>query len=60
MGFDRAAGVPTTEVAATGQVFALLVLVCGTAQLVVGLVLVIALMRNRDSLDVDDASTLKW
>jgi NADH-quinone oxidoreductase subunit K len=43
-----------------GQVFALAVIAGAAAELAVGLGIVIALVRNRASLDVEDASLLKW
>ena len=43
-----------------GQVFALLVITVAAAEVAVGLAMVIALVRNRDSMNVDDASLLKW
>jgi NADH-quinone oxidoreductase subunit K len=43
-----------------GQIFGLMVLSVLAAQVVVGLGIVISLARNRDSIGVDDVSTLKW
>ena len=43
-----------------GQVFVLLVITVAAAEVAVGLGIVIALFRNRDSVDVDDVSLLKW
>jgi NADH-quinone oxidoreductase subunit K len=43
-----------------GHVFALIVIGVGVAQLVVALGIVVALVRNRDSMNVEDASVLKW
>ena len=42
------------------QVFALLVLIIGAAELVVGLAIVVAFVRNRKSIDMDEASLLRW
>jgi len=43
-----------------GQVFALLVIAVAAAEIAVGLAIVIALIRNRDSVNVEDASLLRW
>ena len=43
-----------------GQVFALLVVVVATAEVAVGLGIVLALFRNRESVDADEASLLRW
>lgn len=43
-----------------GQVFALFGIVVAAAEVAVGLGIVVALFRNRESVDVDDASLLKW
>ncbi|MEZ4215117.1 MAG: NADH-quinone oxidoreductase subunit NuoK [Myxococcota bacterium] len=43
-----------------GQVFALLVMTVAAAEVAVGLGMLIALVRNRDSMNVEDASLLKW
>jgi NADH-quinone oxidoreductase subunit K len=44
----------------TGQIFVLMVIVVAAAEVVVGLGIVIALFRNRESVNVEDASLLKW
>ena len=44
----------------TGQVFVLMVIVVAAAEVAVGLGIVIALFRNRESVNVDDVSLLKW
>lgn len=43
-----------------GQMFVLMVIVVAAAEVVVGLGIVISLFRNRESLNVEDASLLKW
>lgn len=43
-----------------GQVFVLIVISVAAAQVAVGLGILISVLRNRDSLDVDDMSLLKW
>ena len=54
VGFARALG--STE----GHVFVLMVIVVAAAEVAVGLGLVIALFRNRESVNVEDMSLLKW
>lgn len=43
-----------------GQVFVLFVMAVAAAEAAVGLALIITFFRNRESLDIDDANTLKW
>jgi NADH-quinone oxidoreductase subunit K len=43
-----------------GQVFVFFVMAVAAAEAAVGLALMIAFFRNRASLDIDDANTLKW
>lgn len=54
LGFARALG--STE----GHIFVLMVIVVAAAEVAVGLGLVIALFRNRESVNVEDVSLLKW
>jgi NADH-quinone oxidoreductase subunit K len=61
VGFNRvwsvtAEGVPRLD----GQVFALLIVAVAAAEVAVGLGILLALVRNRDSLNVDDVSLLRW
>jgi NADH-quinone oxidoreductase subunit K len=44
----------------TGHVFVLMVIVVAAAEVAVGLGIVISLFRNRESVNVEDASLLKW
>lgn len=44
---------------ATGQMFVFMVMTVAAAEAAVGLGIIIAIFRNRESLDVDDASLLK-
>ena len=44
----------------TGHIFALMVIVVAAAEVAVGLGIVIALFRNRESVNVEDSSLLKW
>jgi NADH-quinone oxidoreductase subunit K len=43
-----------------GHVFVLMVIVVAAAEVAVGLGIVIALFRNRESMNVEDVSLLKW
>jgi NADH-quinone oxidoreductase subunit K len=43
-----------------GHVMVLMVITVAAAEVAVGLGIVIALFRNRDTVDVDDVSLLKW
>ena len=44
----------------SGQLFVLMVIVVAAAEVAVGLGIVLSLFRNRESVNVDDASLLKW
>lgn len=43
-----------------GQIFVLMVITVAAAEVAVGLGILISLVRNRDSVNVEDASLLKW
>ena len=43
----------------TGQLFVFIVMTVAAAEAAVGLAIIIAIFRNRESLDVDEASVLK-
>lgn len=43
-----------------GHVFVLMVIVLAACEVAVGLGIVIALFRNRESVNVDDVSLLRW
>jgi NADH-quinone oxidoreductase subunit K len=45
---------------ATGHVFVLMVITVAAAEVAVGLGIVISLFRNRDSVNVEDVSLLRW
>ena len=45
---------------AQGQVFVFFVMVVAAAEAAVGLAITVALFRNRHTLGVDDADTMKW
>jgi NADH-quinone oxidoreductase subunit K len=44
----------------SGQVFALFVIAVAAAEVGVGLAIVILIYRNRQEIDVDDLSLMKW
>jgi len=44
----------------SGHVFVLMVIVVAAAEVAVGLGIVISLFRNRESVNVEDVSLLKW
>ena len=44
----------------TGQLFVFIVMTVAAAEAAVGLGIIIAIFRNRESLDVDDANVLKF
>ncbi len=44
----------------SGHVFVLMVIVVAAAEVTVGLGIVIALFRNRETVNVEDASLLRW
>ena len=61
VGFNRvwstaADGAPRLD----GQVFALIIVAVTAAQVAVGIAILISLVRNRESLNIDDASLLRW
>jgi NADH-quinone oxidoreductase subunit K len=43
-----------------GQVFAIFIIAAAAAEAVVGLGIILALARNRDTVDADDLDLLKW
>ena len=43
-----------------GQIFSVFIIVVAAAEVAVGLAIVLALYRNRDSVMVDQASEMKW
>ena len=61
VGFNRVWSV-TAEGAARldGHVFVLMVIAVAAAEVAVGLGIVLSLVRNRDSLNVDDVSLMRW
>lgn len=60
VGFNRAWAASGPPAALDGQVFVLMVITVAAAEVAVGLGIVIALVRNRDSVNVEDVSLLRW
>lgn len=46
--------------ALTGQIFAIFIMTVAAAEVAVGLSIVIAIYRNRQSIDVADINLMKW
>jgi len=44
----------------TGQIFALFVMVIAACEAAVGLAIILALFRNKDTVDVDKINIMKW
>ncbi len=60
VGFNRIHAAGADGSALDGQIFVLMVISVAAAELAVGLGMVIALVRNRDSMNIEDVSVLKW
>ncbi len=60
LGFNRMWPGTNGAVQMDGQIFVLMVIVVAAAEVAVGLGIVISLFRNRDSVDVEEVSLLKW
>lgn len=62
VGFDRmwAARAVADSVPMEGRVFAMIGIAVVAAQLAVGLAILVSLVRNRDSMDIEDARLLRW
>ena len=60
VGFNRIWAASPEGSALDGHVFVLMVVTVAAAEVAVGLGMVIALVRNRDSMNVEDMSVLKW
>ena len=58
--FNRLWPVVDGRPALDGQVFVLMVIAVAAAEVAVGLGIVISLFRNRDSVDLEEVSLLKW
>lgn len=44
----------------TGQIFALFVMVVAACEVAVGLAIILALFRNKDTVDIDKINIMKW
>ncbi len=60
VGFNRVWPGTVEAPALDGQIFVLMVITVAAAEVAVGLGIVISLFRNRDSVDLEEASLLKW
>ena len=63
VGFNRvwaSSAISSTGSALDGHIFVLMVITVAAAEVAVGLGMLIALVRNRDSVNVEDASLLRW
>jgi NAD(P)H-quinone oxidoreductase subunit 4L len=49
-----------TPLALTGQVFAIFIIVVAAAEVAVGLAIIIAIFRNRETVDASKIDLLKW
>ena len=60
VGFNRLWPGVEGRAALDGQVFVLMVIAVAAAEVAVGLGIVISMFRNRDSVDLEEVSLLKW
>ncbi len=61
VGFNRVWAVPADGAARLdGQIFVLLIIAVAAAEAAVGLGILISLVRNRDSLNIDEVNLLRW
>jgi NADH-quinone oxidoreductase subunit K len=60
VGFNRMWPGSSGEPQLDGQIFVLMVITVAAAEVAVGLGIVLSLFRNRDSVDVEEVSLLKW
>jgi NADH-quinone oxidoreductase subunit K len=60
IGFNRMWPGEPGAIALDGQVFVLMVIAVAAAEVAVGLGIVISMFRNRDSVDVEVVSLLRW
>jgi len=49
-----------TPVILTGQLFAIFVMVVAAAEVAVGIAIIFAAYRNRESIDIENFNILKW
>ncbi len=60
IGFNRAWPGSAEQPALDGQIFVLMVITVAAADVAVGLGIVISMFRNRDSVNLEEVSLLKW
>ncbi len=60
VGFNRLWPGTADAPALDGQIFVLMVITVAAAEVAVGLGIVISMFRNRDSVNLEDVSLLKW
>ena len=60
VGFNRMWPGTADAPALDGQIFVLVVITVAAAEVAVGLGILISMFRNRDSVDLEDVSLLKW
>ncbi len=60
VGFNRMWPGTADAPALDGQIFVLMVITVAAAEVAVGLGIVISMFRNRDSVNLEDVSLLKW
>ena len=60
VGFNRMWPGEPGAIALDGQVFVLMVIAVAASEVAVGLGIVISMFRNRDSVDIEDVSLLRW
>ena len=60
VGFNRMWPVDAHGPSYDGHVFVLMVITVAAAEVAVGLGIVISMFRNRDSVNIEDVSLLKW
>ncbi|MFQ5415455.1 MAG: NADH-quinone oxidoreductase subunit NuoK [Myxococcota bacterium] len=60
VGFNRLWPGFDGEHALDGQVFVLMVITVAAAEVAVGLGILLAMFRNRDSVDIEEVNLLKW
>jgi len=60
VGFNRLWPGEPGALAYDGQIFVLMVITVAAAEVAVGLGIVISMFRNRDSVNIEDVSLLRW
>jgi len=60
VGFNRIWSQVDGVVAVDGQIFVLMVIAVAAAEVAVGLGILLAMFRNRDSVNVEEVNLLKW